>query len=563
MRNDYELDSNPGSCDAPIPIIRKYDENHPYEFEWRAPPQVEGLTLGPAMRQLEKRAPFPASYFPPHISVNACYVFDQCGMKAERVELLSKYQRSWVTQDSLRKSTLGYSHVKYAPAFNDSRLDEAIEFVRDEFVHALKEPLKSWTIEKVMKEGDMPKNTSPGLPYIQQGYRSKADVWKDHHQDIEEEHIRIREGYRPRTPDCAAFARSIVCEKPKNKVRLVWAYPLEQVLLEAKYVQPLLQAMTSQKIGQTVAYGAETMRGGMEWLNTELHSLPRQNYICIDFSSFDQTVPAWLIRIAFDILEECFTTTEVEDVNGRIVKTNDRAVAREWRQIKHYFINTPLRMEDGTRYEKTGGVPSGSCFTNIVDSIVNMIVMRYVLMSTAGEWPNFLTVLGDDSVTATTGLVNLNDMAQVAKDKFGMIINVEKSYWTQYIGNVQFLGYYNHHGYPARDEDTLLAGLLLPDSSVDESLALTAARFLGISQASCGASRACIKLTKYLFRELERRGKNFVVDAQKLYHIQKAGGWLPAAGEKPEPLPAVPFLEYAVLPKHSCEKLKQGIRLAR
>nr|UUV42340.1 MAG: putative RNA dependent RNA polymerase [Enontekio partiti-like virus] len=406
----------------------------------------------------------------------------------------------------------------------------------------------------------MPFTTSPGLPYIQQGYRSKRDAWDDHHQEIKHSHEMIRKGHSPTMPDCAAFARSIVSEKPKNKVRLVWAYPLDMVLLEAKYTQPLLKAMTAQEIGTSVAYGAETMRGGMEWLHRQLTSIPQQSYICMDFKSFDQTIPPWLIRIAFDILEECFTTSEVEDVDG-VHRTNARAVAREWRQIKHYFINTPLRMEDGTRYQKTGGVPSGSCFTNLIDSIVNLIVTRYVMRTCTGHNPSFLTVLGDDSVIATQGLVNLNDISRVTKEKFGMIVNVEKSYWTTRVDNVQFLGYYNYFGFPARDEEILLAGLLLPDTSIDESLELTAARFLGISQAHCGNNIQILLLTEFLFRELYLRGKDFVVDAHKLYHIQKSFGWLPAAGEKPEPLPPIHELRQAVLPKRTCIKLRRGVNL--
>nr|UUV42381.1 MAG: putative RNA dependent RNA polymerase [Lestijarvi partiti-like virus] len=411
-----------------------------------------------------------------------------------------------------------------------------------------------------MKDGDMPKTTSPGLPYIQQGYKTKLDAWKDDQATIAHAHELIRKGHSVQMPDCAAFARSIVSEKPKNKVRLVWAYPLSMVLLEAKYTQPLLQAMTDQEIGVSVAYGAETMRGGMLWLHNQLTKMPSQNYVCMDYSAYDQTIPPWLIRIAFDILEECFTTSEVEDVDG-MHSTNASAVAREWRQIKHYFINTPLRMEDGTRYRKTGGVPSGSCFTNIVDSIVNMIVTRYVMRTCTGQMPSFLTVLGDDSVIATRGLVNLDDIARIAKEKFGMIVNVEKSYWTTRVDNVQFLGYYNHYGYPARDEETLLAGLLLPDTSVDETLELTAARFLGLSQASCGNSIWIPLLTEFLFAEMKLRGKEFIVDAHKLYHIQKSTGWLPAAGEKPEPLPGIQDLRKSILPKTTCLKFNRGVDL--
>nr|QRW41915.1 MAG: RNA-dependent RNA polymerase [Netjeret virus] len=409
-----------------------------------------------------------------------------------------------------------------------------------------------------MADGSMPKTTSPGLPYIQQKVRTKEEAWVQHQQEILDMHTQIRRGHHVSMPDCAAFARNVVCPADTNKVRLVWAYPLAQVLLEAKYVQPLLNALTNQELGTSIAYGAETYRGGMKWLDKELKSMPMQNYICLDYSSFDQTVPAWLIRIAFDILEECFTDSFFLDTNG-YGTTDPVAVEREWRQIRRYFIETPLRMEDGTRYRKTGGIPSGSCFTNIIDSIVNLIVTNYAIRITTGAFPNWITVLGDDSVTATTGVVNLEDIAQVIKMQFGMTVNMKKSYWTERWDNVQFLGYYNMHGFPIRKEEELLAAMLLPDSAVDEEIGITGARFLGIAQASCGAHARVAIIAEKLFYEMRLKGWEVTQDAHKLYHIKKAFGWLPAAGEEPEPLPTVRGLREAILPRETCQKLVKGI----
>nr|UUV42356.1 MAG: putative RNA dependent RNA polymerase [Hattula partiti-like virus] len=557
-------DGRLGSCDSPSPITRTYDRDHPYHFAWRDPPSVspEELIVGPSLRRMSKRSPFPACYLPPRVSVNACYIFDKCGMAQERIELLSKYHRSWITKDTLRSATLGYGSVKYATKFEDEILRESVLSVRDEFRDKLAAPLKSWTVEKVIEQGALPKMTSPGLPYIQRGYRTKKDVWDECKTEIINKHQAVRKGQHVTFPDCAAMSRSAVSTSDKNKTRLVWSYPLDIVLLESKYVQPLLLAMIEQKIGTSVAYGAETQRGGMKWLNHQLNKLPDMSYLCLDFSAFDQTIPAWLIRIAFDILEECFDIHTVEEVNGER-KTDAITISREWKAIRDYFINTPIRMEDGTRFKKTGGVPSGSCFTNLVDSIVNLIVVRYCIKATTNFWPSFLCVLGDDSVTATLGNVNLHNIAECAKDCFGMIVNVEKSYWTSSPQNVQFLGYYNYHGYPMRDEEPMLAGLLLPDSNVDESLGLTAARFLGIAQAMCGSSAKIVYLCNRLFLELKVKGLDMADDAKKLYHIRKMHGWLPAAGEDPEPLPDPTALQYSTLPKDTCNKWLMNIDITK
>nr|BBQ05104.1 RNA-dependent RNA polymerase [Hubei partiti-like virus 22] len=564
MRTMNNMNSRSGSRDSREPIVRTYDRDHPFHFEWREPPSVkpEDLKVGPSFHQMEKRSPFSACYLPPRVSVNACYIFDRSNMRQERIELLQKYHRSWITKDGLRAATLGYSRVQYAQKFDDEILRESILSVRDEFRDKLLKPLKSWTVSKVIEKGSLPQNTSPGLPYMQQFYKTKRDAWNDHQDTILQSHSAVRKGHRVTFPDCAAMSRSVVSTKDKNKVRLVWAYPLDMILLESKYVQPLLEAMIDQKIGTSVAYGAETQRGGMKWLNKQLTECPNMSYVCLDFSNFDQTIPPWLIRTAFDILEECFDIHTVEGPDGER-KTDATMVSREWRAIRDYFINTPLRMEDGTRFLKKGGVPSGSCFTNLIDSIVNLIVVRYCLKATTTYYPSFLCVLGDDSVSAVLGKVNIDNIAKCAKEKFGMVVNVTKSYWTTNPQNVQFLGYYNYYGYPSRDEEPMLAGLLLPDSSVDESLGLTAARFLGITQAMCGSSAKVDYLCKRLFVELQVKGVGVTEDAKKLYHIRKMHGWLPAAGEDPEPLPDPNSLLLTSLPKDTCQKWVMNIDIKR
>lgn len=121
---------------------------------------------------------------------------------------------------------------------------------------------------------------------------------------------------------------------------------------------------------------------------------------------------------------------------------------RRFRRVVKYFINTPIRAHTGQRWKKSGGVPSGSMYTNILDSIINCITTRYIIYDTTGKLPDAEMYLGDDGVLAIDAPVNMNDMAEVGQRKFGMEINVKKSSVTTSTKNIHFQGYFNLDGRP-------------------------------------------------------------------------------------------------------------------
>lgn len=159
---------------------------------------------------------------------------------------------------------------------------------------------------------------------------------------------------------------------------------------------------------------------------------------------------------------------------------NPSKTARRWRKIVNYFINTSFRLLTGERFQKSGGVPSGSCFTNIIDTIVNAIITRYCVYHTSGELPKFDMFMEDDSVVMTTTPLNLEDIAKVALDTFGMWLNTTKSYTTSNSAKIKFLSFNNCRGYPVRNQDEIIASFIFPERYHDEVPAeFTAMRCLG------------------------------------------------------------------------------------
>jgi hypothetical protein len=93
-------------------------------------------------------------------------------------------------------------------------------------------------------------------------------------------------------------------------------------------------------------------------------------------------------------------------------------------KISHLFKNIKIISPDGI-LSGEHGVPSGSTFTNEVDSLAQYIVFR-----NCGLRPEKFVIQGDDALVACTETQkdNINNMMK----SYGMLINDEKSYFTHF-----------------------------------------------------------------------------------------------------------------------------------
>lgn len=237
---------------------------------------------------------------------------------------------------------------------------------------------------------------------------------------------------------------------PKPKFRLIWVYPAHMTYAEGMFAAPLIRAYTASrgKYGLWINFSKGDMRGLMAKRRT------RNLWLGADWDSFDARVPAWLIRDAFDIL---YAQVDFKHYAEWGAPTDPDTLPRLWDRIIKYFINTPIRFQNGVVKRKRRGVPSGSYFTNLIDSVVNCIMWHYLLgdRMTQNAW-----YVGDDALIEITGGVHLGEIADEAKSVFQMTLNVTKSK----IGtHVAFLGYtMGYDRRPKADYNKLVAQLLLP-----------------------------------------------------------------------------------------------------
>nr|QQO81399.1 RNA-dependent RNA polymerase [Soybean thrips partiti-like virus 2] len=384
--------------------------------------------------------------------------------------------RSRVTLSSIRSDVLSFGSLTSARQPDDPL-----------FRQVVREAATVWSLTEQVQPihlNDLPRykldtdTSSPGLPWRNIGYRTKRQVLDDSEafKSIRSFWHVIKYGKRKQhPPDCAAFLRAHLVQEGECKVRAVWGYPATIGFQEACFALPLIEGFTNGKF--PIAYGYETARGGHLRLLSEYG--PKGHFLSSDYRSFDKTIPSWLIRIAFNILALSIDFTKYRDYG---IPDAD-ALFKAWKYLVHYFIYTPIRLANGERYRKSGGVASGSYFTQLVDSIVNWIVTVYALRK-SGNVVEIIKVLGDDSLVRLQKPLDMEKFEKYSSE-LGMIINTAKSQTATSLEFIKFLGYYISNGIPKKPVEEFWAALRFPEYP-DASFDHYATRAMGLLISTFG-----------------------------------------------------------------------------
>jgi len=335
-------------------------------------------------------------------------------------------------------------------------MKRAIGFARERFSLPYKhEPLDWHEVGQFMRT-----DTSAGVSFM--GHK-KRDVMPQIYTEARWLGHRMKEGGKDRFDPrqvrfapCLAGQRGHLSPRDEPKTRLVWIYPAEMLVVEGLWA-PVMYREFQKLPDSPLLYGKSSQRLYTEWLvglreGEILHGL--------DFQAFDTKVPAWLIHVAFEILHR-----NVDWLSWRGKPTSKRS-RQKWRNVwdgmKWYFINTPILMPDGRMFRKHLGVPSGSWFTQLIDSVVNFILVGY-LTECQGMEACGLKVLGDDSVFRNARELSL---VQAALDAFvvGMEMKPEKCEITRDPNDFKLLGVKYRRGHAWRAEDEWFKLALYPEN---------------------------------------------------------------------------------------------------
>jgi hypothetical protein len=345
-----------------------------------------------------------------------------------------------------------------------------------------REKLIPLTIGAAVNHPQMATTTSPGFPWVHQGYATKAQVFEDPvaRGKISRAWDSIGRGLNWSLPDSMAFCRIVASPREKTKIRPVWGFPTEVIVEEARFFFPLLEHLKQHcnEFDSFYGLGMETALSGHSHLARNFDS-PRCNVaMCADLSEFDAHVTSWIIRDVFAHVSSWFDFTKVKDVEGKVWNVRPEQTCRRWKAMISYFINTKIRTPSGLRFQKFQGVPSGSMWTNFMDTCVNAVQMRVAIRRVTGYLPEKDYYYGDDSVVFTPDSFDLEALASVLKEVFGGILHPEKTIITDNIENLHWLGYYYRTTGPRRSLDFIVASTLFPEREVNSPME-TCARLLG------------------------------------------------------------------------------------
>lgn len=243
----------------------------------------------------------------------------------------------------------------------------------------------------------MPKDTNLGLPVLSRERKFVSD-YLARAVSID------RGGYKEDILPAVLYWRGQATGlKSLPKQRDVWGEDHVETIIGATVQAPFLEVMRVDE-----RFAAWNSLDHVDRIVTSLLRRSTEEVLSIDFSSFDKTATGFLIHAAFDLLRGCFRRAYWDRI--------------DW--LERQFLTVGLVTPDGVIVGRSGGVPSGSSLTNLVDCLIHWLIYEEVALM-LGVRPLGSTFMGDDGVWEFAPQPPVSEIAE-AIQSLGMLANSEK-----------------------------------------------------------------------------------------------------------------------------------------
>lgn len=375
-----------------------------------------------------------------------------------------KFARSAGSYNSMKKVWDGFK-AEQKPDFRwNNRCQRAIRKVGDRYAKAALTMIACPKSIDDLRDLVADKSTSGGWESILTGLRTKGELLSEEsyysswRQSLESA---LNEGRftDPIVPGYRTQCSDLGGGKCKHKKRPINMVTLKVILAESLYANPLSQWL---KYYQYTAIGKDTRTDISNWVSQQRKDM--YQWLSLDYSAYDSSIPSWLIDAAFEIIRGAFRNL------GKF--GNDLLTV-----LKQTFIVKDIITPEGIIHA-THGNPSGSKFTAIINGICNEIMTEY-WADLLGKEVEYM-IMGDDNLIFAkhVGPFSPDEVERISSvllSKFGVTVNAQKSASGTHRDSPEFLSahwtafgpwrpgseLYSHLAYPERFRD-YRAGKLTP-----------------------------------------------------------------------------------------------------
>jgi hypothetical protein len=295
-------------------------------------------------------------------------------------------------------------------------------------------------------------STATGWTSIQTGLRKKVDVLDG-----------VFLVYQSREQEAKAkgsFETPIVCgtrtqgsgaydEKGKrtgtwkSKKRAVFMVDVYTIIAESKFGSPLNDWLKD--------YSYTAIGKDDRWLTSYVGTCRNNgmNFISLDYSKYDSTIPSWLIHSAFDVIRAAFS-----EYDSTLLAV-----------IEEDFINKNIITGTGLIHV-THGNPSGSRLTAIINGICNEIMTE--TWKQALNLRGVCNIMGDDNLVYLDGIHKVDDalvssISQYITHNFGIVVNADKSNYGSWRDDPEYLSRFWGFSGPYRSVGEVISLIAYPE----------------------------------------------------------------------------------------------------